>query len=311
MRDTAVATGAPPAALPHRAQASGLLSGLILALTTLLGVWAFLYPFFIPPPPAEEVASHATDAPLVFLLVVGLSLITIVADLETRQMDSKTVALLGVLVAINSLLRPLQGPGGLSAFLLLPMLCGYVFGARFGFLLGSLSVLVSAMFTGGVGPWMPFQMLAVGWVGMASAALPQKALSRLWGGRAERWVLAGWGALAGMLLGVVMNLWFWPYLAAGSGLPAGQLWQPGSGLVQAFQRYIAFYLATSLAWDTSKAVGNVLLVVFLGPPVLRLLRRFRQRFFFEVFEVPAPDPIGPTATSPSAGGPQAPRGSRG
>jgi energy-coupling factor transport system substrate-specific component len=253
---------------------------LILALTVLLGAWAFLYPFFIPPTPDQggEVA-HSGDAPLVFLLVVGLSLTVIIADLETRQMDSKTVALLGVLVAINSLLRPLQGPGGLSAFMIMPILCGYVFGARFGFLLGALSVCVSAIFTGGVGPWLPFQMLAMGWVGMASAALPRPTT-----GRGERWALAAWGAITGILFGVVMNLWFWPYLAvtAGAAPPAEQLWRPGAGLTEAIQRYAAFYVATSLAWDVSKAAGNATLIALLASPVLRLLRRFRQRFFFEV-----------------------------
>src|SRR5690348_15006264 len=91
---------------------SKALSAVILALTTLLGAWAFLYPFFIPPSTTEEVGSHAADAPLIFMLVTVLSLGAIVIDLETRTIDSKTVALLGVMVATNSLLRPLQGPGG-------------------------------------------------------------------------------------------------------------------------------------------------------------------------------------------------------
>jgi energy-coupling factor transport system substrate-specific component len=258
---------------------------LILGLATLLGIWAFLYPFFVPPAGGEngESAAHAGDSPLIFLLVMGLCLTAIVADLEMRAMDSKTVALLGVLVATTSLLRPLQGPGGFSGFQILPMLCGYVFGGVFGFLLGALSVLVSALFTGGVGPWMPFQMLAVGWVGLMSSALPSSALSRILGGRAERFLLAAWGALMGLVFGAIMNLWSWPFIVAGTtALPDGQVWQPGAGFVEALQRYSAFYLATSLPWDIWMSAGNFLLILFLGPPVLRLLRRFKQRFFFNV-----------------------------
>jgi energy-coupling factor transport system substrate-specific component len=257
------------------------LSALILLLTTLLGMWAFLYPFFLPPNPAEETASHAADAPLIFLLVMGLCLTAIVADMEMRAIDSKTVALLGVLVATNSLLRPLQGPGGFSIFLILPILCGYVFGGLFGFLLGAVSVLVSAIFTGGVGPWMPFQMLVVGWVGLASSALPERVIARMWRGRLERWVLAAWGALMGILFGAIMNLWFWPYILVGASFPAEQVWHPGAGLLDAVQRYLTFYLATSLPWDLWKSAGNVLLILFLGPPVLRLLKRYKQRFFFK------------------------------
>jgi energy-coupling factor transport system substrate-specific component len=264
-------------------QAKPAISGIILTLTTLLGVWAFIYPFFVPPAPAGENSSHSADAPLIFLLVTGLCLIAIVADLETRTMDSKTVALLGVMVATNSLLRPLQGPGGFSVFLILPILCGYVFGGMFGFLLGALSVVVSALFTGGVGPWMPFQMLAVGWVGLASAALPQKVMSTLWHGKAEKWLLAMWGALIALVFGAVLNLWFWPYLVS-SGQAPEQAWQPGSGLIEAVQRYAAFYLATSLPFDWWRMVGNVLFILALGPPILRLLRRYKQRFFFKVAE---------------------------
>lgn len=259
------------------------LSVIIMTFTTLLGIWAFLFPFFVPPAPGSETNSHAADAPLIFLLVIGLCLIAIITDLETRAIDSKTIALLGVLVATNSLLRPLQGPGGFSGFQVLPILCGYVFGGVFGFLLGSLSVLVSALITGGVGPWMPFQMLAIGWIGMASGALPKDAIRRLWDGKAEKWVLAAWGAILGLIFGAIMNLTFWPFLIAGTtGLPDNQVWQPGAGLGDAVARYAAFYLATSLPWDVWLSVGNVLLLIFLGPSILRLLRRFKQRFFFTI-----------------------------
>ena len=35
-----------------------------------------------------------------------------------------------------------------------------MFGPALGFLLGSTALLTSALLTGGVGPWLPFQMLA-------------------------------------------------------------------------------------------------------------------------------------------------------
>lgn len=273
-------TAAPKTA--HHSPHSGL-SAIIVALASLLGLWAFLYPFFIPPSSSDVAAgSHAGDATLVFLLVMGLCLVAVVADLETRAIDSKTVALLGVLVATNSLLRPLQGAGGFSGFQFLPILCGYVFGGVFGFLLGSLSVLVSALFTGGVGPWMPFQMLALGWMGMAASGLPSKRIAQLWGGKAERWILVAWGALMGIVFGAIMNLWSWPFIASGTSLPDAQTWVPGAGLGEALNRYTAFYLATSLPWDIWMSLGNALLIAVLGPPILRLLRRFKQRFFFEL-----------------------------
>jgi energy-coupling factor transport system substrate-specific component len=43
-----------------------------------------------------------------------------------------------------------------------------------------------------------------------------------------------------------------------------------------------FYLVTSLAYDSFRAVGNALMVVLLGPPILAALARLRARFTYEV-----------------------------
>jgi energy-coupling factor transport system substrate-specific component len=261
---------------------SQLLSTLILALASGLGAWAFLYPFFSPSVGQTEVTdmAHAGDAPLIFILLLGLCLVVIVANLETRRMDARVVAVLGVLVGINATLRLIPGPPGFSAMFFLPILCGYVFGADFGFLTGALSMLVSGIVTSGMGPWLPFQMFAAGWMGLASGWLPHFPNH----GRVEVLLLAAWGTLGSFLFGLVMNLWFWPYLAlpagsqAASGLSAA--WQPGISLFQTLMRYGLFYLTTSLWWDAGRAIGNLLLLLLLGAPVLRLLGRFRQRLQF-------------------------------
>jgi energy-coupling factor transport system substrate-specific component len=261
---------------------SNFLSALILLLASWLGVWAFLYPFFLPPPQAGMAGTgmaHTADAPLIFVLLLGLCLVVIIANLETRRMDARLVAVLGVLVGANAVLRLVPGPLGFSAVFFLPILCGYVFGADFGFLLGALSLLVSAFVTGGVGPWLPFQMFAAGWVGLAAGWLPRP---RGWP-RLELAMLAVWGGLSGWLYGVVMNLWFWPYLTAPAvDNGAAIAWQAGAGLLSTLARYGLFYLTTSLWWDSGRALGNILLIVLVGAPIIRLLRRFQQRFHFTV-----------------------------
>jgi energy-coupling factor transport system substrate-specific component len=251
------------------------LSTLILTLATLLGAVAFLYPFFVAQ--AREGGSfmaHSADAPLTFLILLLLCLVVVVANLETRQMNSKIVAVLGILVAINATLRLIPGPAGFTAMLFLPILCGYTYGADFGFLLGALSLLVSGIITGGMGPWLPYQMFSAGWMGMASAWLPR--LRRF--GRGEVVLLAAWGALLGLVFGAIMNLWFWPYIVdAGQ---SGMYEQPGNALWETLGRYLAFYVATSLWWDIGRAAGNLLLILLFGVPILRLLRRFQARFQF-------------------------------
>jgi energy-coupling factor transport system substrate-specific component len=159
-------------------------------------------------------------------------------------------------------------------------LCGYVFGPGFGFLTGALSMLVSGIITSGVGPWLPFQMFATGWMGLASGWLPYFSNRH----RLEVLLLAAWSTLCSFLFGLVMNLWFWPYLILPGGTQAtseaSTAWEPGIGVLQTVARYGLFYLTTSLWWDAGRAVGNLLLLLLLGAPVLQLLRRFQQRFEF-------------------------------
>ena len=251
------------------------LSAAILLLAGLLGVWAFLRPMTrtTSQAVASRASAHAGDAALILAILLGLCLLVVVANLETRRMDARLVAVLGVLVGINACLRLVSGPMGSSAFFVLPILCGYVLGADFGFLLATLAMLTSALLTGGVGPWLPFQMFASGWCGMLSGWLPRLSVSQ------AKWLLALWGAIAGFLYGAIINLWFWPFLQP---TDPSLHWQPGLAIQQTFLRYVAFYLATSSWWDIGRALGNAVLLLVLAEPVLRLLERFQKRFRFEV-----------------------------
>jgi energy-coupling factor transport system substrate-specific component len=255
------------------------LSGVILLLASALGTWAFLSPFFAPQQTvAIEGMAHASDAPIWFIILLGLCLLMLVTSLETRGLDAQFVAVLGILVSINATLRLIPSLAGFSAVFFLPILCGYVFGADFGFLVGALSLAVSALLTGGVGPWLPFQMFAAGWNGMVAGWLP-KFPNRM---PLQIIILAAWGLASGLIFGAIMNLWFWPFLAEPGGTTLN--WEQGMGLVQTLVRYGIFYVVTSLWWDAARSLGNFLLLIALGAPLLRLLRRFYERFHFTAFE---------------------------
>jgi len=237
---------------------------------TALGLGAFLYPFAVRPAPGDQIGmAHSTDAPLVFFLLIGLGLVAVMTNLETRRLDAKTVALLGVLSAINAVLRLVPGPAGFAAVFFLPILCGYAYGADFGLLLGVFSLFISALITGGVGPWLPYQMFATGWVGLSAGWLPRLNHRP----RLEILMLAVFGFTWGMLFGVIMNLWFWPYLDPGAA---------AGGVSDTLQRYAIFYGLTSAWWDLGRATGNAMLILLFGAPILRLLYRFRRRFQFQV-----------------------------
>ena len=212
-----------------------------------------------------------------FIVLVILSLGAVMGNMVgSGGLNAKVIATLGVLTAINAVLRAVPGPTGFSGIFALPILTGYCFGSTFGFLLGALSLAVSALLGAGIGPWMPYQMFALGWVGLISAWLPDLRHRP----KIEIAMLAGWGLFSGLAFGVVMNIWFWPFVFDPG--QAGLYWEPGIGPWQTLQRYWAFYVITSLWWDLGRAIGNAALIALFGMPILRLLRRFGRRFTFEL-----------------------------
>src|SRR5687768_14329848 len=184
-------------------------SAAALAIVSVAGVLAFAWPLFATP---DARLGQNADAPLVFALLLPLLLAVVLAELSEGGMDVKAVAMLGVLSAIGAALRPLgAGTAGLETVFFLLVLGGRVFGAGFGFVLGATTLFASALVTGGVGPWLPFQMLGAAWVGWGAGLLPPAR------GRAEVALLVAYGAAAGLFYGLMLNLSFWPFATGMSG----------------------------------------------------------------------------------------------
>ncbi len=268
------ATSSPPTAAsrPRRLRVVRLRprSAAAVALVSVIGVLAFLWPLFVSP---GSGLAHGTDAPLVFAVVLPLLLAVVLAELSEGGMDVKAVAMLGVLSAIGAALRPLgAGTAGLETVFFLLVLGGRVFGAGFGFVLGATTLFASALVTGGVGPWLPFQMLAAAWVGWGAGLLPRAR------GRAELVLLVAYGAVAGLFYGLMLNLSFWPFA---TGVSGGLSFVPGDPVFENLHRFVVFTLATSLGWDIGRAVTTGVLVAVTGRAVLGALRRAARRAAFE------------------------------
>jgi len=163
---------------------------------------------------------------------------------------------------------------------------GNAFGPGFGFLLGTIGMLASGLFVGGLGPWLPFEMVAFGWVGAGAGLLPRGSS---W--RRRTLLLAVYGLVSGYLYGAIMNLWSWPFLTDGSALA----WDPGAGAAINVRHYVTFYAATSFVWDTFRAAGNAVLVLVLGRPLLLALDRAARRMHLEVRPAAGTDLLGADA----------------
>ncbi|WP_330349928.1 ECF transporter S component [Streptomyces sp. NBC_00582] len=257
---------------------------LSLLLVGAVGVTAFTWPFLAPP--ASAVNAHAQDAPWLFAGLLVLLVAVVAATISESGLGAKAVAMLGVLAATGAALRPIgAGTAGVEPMFFLMVLSGRVLGPGFGFVLGSVTMFASALLTGGVGPWLPFQMLAMGWFTMGAGLLPGRAGLR---GRAERALLALYGFLGAFAYGTAMNLAGWPFMGT---LASGVAFDPDAAVPANVARFVAYCVATSLGWDLGRAVVTVVLTLTVGPAILRALRRATRRAAFEApvtFDAPAP-----------------------
>lgn len=241
-------------------------ANIVFLALNLAGIFFFLYPFWAPAQPSE---GESRIALLLFSGSIALILIALISEAQTG-LTSHTIAMIGTLIGLNAVMRLIETvvplPGGFSPVFLLITLVGYSFGARLGFLMGALTMLVTGPLTaGGLGPWTPYQMLAAGWIGLGATWLPRR-----------KFVLPSlilYITIWGWLYGVLTNLYFWPYAISAPDIG----WQPGVGIGETFIRYARYYLVTSLVWDTARSIGNFLLMLALGPSLMKALDRFKRR----------------------------------
>ena len=237
-----------------------------------LGLFAFVWPFLSSELSREGAGlARSSDAPWLFTILGSFLILATVTEVRAGRMGARQVALLGVLAGVNAILRLPGAFGGASLMFVLPVVVGAVFGARFAFLLGAMSMAASAVITGGIGPWLPFQMWALGWVGAGAGVLRRAVAS--WRPRATVAALAIYAGIAGLAFGALVNLWFWPFMVGATDVS----WASGLGPGETAARYWRFYVLTSAGWDVTRAVANVVLITVVGGPLIRLLTRYRER----------------------------------
>lgn len=243
----------------------------VLCLVTVVGMIAFGWPLLAG---ANSTAvAHAADAPWLFALLLPLVLGVVLAQVADGGLDAKGVAMLGVLAAVGTALRPLgTGIAGFEPVFIILALGGRALGAGFGFALGTITMFSSAALTGGVGPWLPFQMLAAGWFGFGAGCLPANLR-----GRAELVMLAAYGAGAALIYGLLLNLSFWPWA---TGVGSQIAFVAGDPVTENLRRWLLFDITTSLGFDLPRAITTAALILILGRPVLFALRRATRRAAF-------------------------------
>lgn len=251
-----------------------------IVFATCVGIVAFGWPFLAAP--QSSLVAHADDAPLIFALFLPVILLVVLAQFADGAMDAKSVALLGVLAAVIAALRPLgAGVAGIEPIWAILILGGFALGPGFGFVLGAVSLLASAMITGGIGPWLPFQMIAAAWIGLGAGLLGLLPFVRTLASRhpwREVFVVAVYAGFAAILYGFALNLWFWPFTVE---LAPQIAFTPGAPVTENLLAWMRFNLITSLGFDLPRALLAAGLVVVAGRGILIALRRASRRAAFD------------------------------
>ncbi|PZU47593.1 MAG: ECF transporter S component [Microbacterium sp.] len=249
----------------HRDHPRSKVRTITLIIANLAAAAAFLWPLIAIASPAQAQAA----VPYIALSLAPLAIVLVFAALDASVRSAHTLALLAVLAAIGAAIRIVStGVGGVEALFVLLILCGRAFGPRFGLLLGAASIALSALLWGGVGPWLPFQMFACGWVGAGAGLLPRRVR-----GIPEIVVLCVYGVFASYLFGLIMNMWFWPF-AVGANTSISYV--PGGTVGENLSHFLVYSLLTStVGWDTLRAVTTVVGLCLVGRAILRSLRRVK------------------------------------
>jgi energy-coupling factor transport system substrate-specific component len=240
-------------------------SSLVLLATSLVGICGFIWPFLI---------SDSVNRPQwIFILATPLALISFLIGVSSGNLDAKSVALLAVMSALIAALRPLgTGAVGIEPMWFVLILSARVFGPSFGFLLGALSMILSAFITGGIGPWLAYQAFAAAWIGLGVGLIPRNVR-----GKIELLLLVLYGICAAEFFGIALDLQFWPwYLGSDSQLS----FQAGASFAQNLGNFFSYHFLSAMAWDVPRAIFTSILLITAGAPVLHTLRRAHTRARF-------------------------------
>lgn len=183
-------------------------------------------------------------------LVASLAVLLFIAGFERKEIGTRRMVLVSVMIALSVVGRFLPFFKPVTA---LTVIAAIALGGEAGFMVGAFSALLSNFYFG-QGPWTPFQMLAWGLVGLF-AGLLSGAL------RKSRVLLLLFGVFSGVAFSAVMDLWT-------------VLWYSES-LTPSL--YLSAFLA-ALPHTALYAASNFLFLFFLEKPFLRKLDRIRLKY---------------------------------
>lgn len=187
---------------------------------------------------------------LIALAVAVLSLLLFAAGFDKKSTGTRRMVIVAVMTALCFAGRFIPFLKPIAA---LTIITALYLGGEAGFLVGSLSAILSNFYFG-QGPWTAFQMLAWGLIGLFAGMLAGPLLK-------SRILLLVYGAVAGLGYSFFMDIWT-------------VLWYN-----QGFDiKLYAAALVSAIPYTVSYAVSNVLFLYLLAPPFGEKLNRIKIKY---------------------------------
>jgi len=187
---------------------------------------------------------------IISLAVAVSALLLFAAGFEKKSTGTRRMVIVAVMVALCFAGRFIPFLKPIAA---LTIITALYLGGEAGFLVGSLSAILSNFYFG-QGPWTAFQMLAWGLIGFFAGLLADKLLK-------SRVLLLIYGAASGLAYSFIMDIWT-------------VLWY-NQGFD--FKLYLAA-LVTAIPYTASYAVSNVLFLYLLAKPFGEKLQRIKVKY---------------------------------
>lgn len=182
-------------------------------------------------------------------LAACLTLFLFALGIEKKNIGTRRQVACAVLIALSCAGRFIPFFKPVTA---LTVIGAIWLGKESGFLIGSLSALVSGIWFG-LGPWTPFQMLGWGLIGFIAALFAEKL-------KKSRLLLCLYGAAGGIFFSLLMDVWSAAGLSGGDG-----------------RTYSALVLS-SIPFALLYAASNVFFLWVLARPIGEKLERVKKKY---------------------------------
>lgn len=211
----------------------------LIPLTAWLGVWLF--------------ADRKYN--IISIGVALLSCVPFFIRFEKGKSGSREMVIIAVMTSLSVIGRliftPIPAFKPVSAIVIIT---GTALGPEAGFMVGSLSAIVSNIFFG-QGPWTPFQMFVWGFIGFFAGVVFRKSK------KPNKIAMSLMGVIGGVLFSIMMDIW------TTLSIDGTFLWT----------RYLAS-VAASFPIMTIYAVSNVIFLLILARPFLEKLNRIKIKY---------------------------------